>query len=136
MKKEVLTAIAIVGALLIAGFDIQAQMVSESKRLSKRKQAKVDREPLGAAKNPVRCAHPEGERAYLDRLRCESGKPPKYVRAGSVGEGPYGTIMDRYALTCPGEETTRGVFMDMYHAGFIENQPVPGFSIIKIVKAD
>lgn len=106
------------------------EFVLKTKKPSKEEQVKIDRELLGSEKNPVRCAHPEGERAYLDRLRCESGKPPKYDRSGSVGEGPYDTILDRYIVTCPGEKKEHIVLMDMYH-DYVELLPVPGFSIVK-----
>ena len=116
MQSKFTSSIILTGLLLLVATEIPAQFIFDAKKLSKRKQAKVDKHPLGSEDNPVRCAHPEGERAYLDRLRCESGEPPEYERSGSVGEGPYGAIMDRYVVTCPGEETKRSIYMDMYHA--------------------
>jgi hypothetical protein len=85
--------------------------------------------PLGSEKNPVRTSMPAGERAYLERLRCSDGNAPAFHRSGSVGEGPYGKIMDRYELTClTGQPATASVYMDMYH-DHVEDRPVPGFTI-------
>lgn len=84
--------------------------------------------PLGSEKNPVRENMPEGEKAYLSRLRCADGNAPAFNRAGSVGDSPYGYIMDLYNVTCPGAAAVE-VYMDMYHDGG-EQQPVPGFTIV------
>ena len=118
--------------VLIAGglpVSVAAREFFEPKKLSKKQQATVDAAPLGSEANPVRCAHPEGERAYLNRLRCPSGGPATYERAGSVGESPYETIMDRYEVKCPEWPDAVSVYMDMYHEKRIENRPVPKFSI-------
>ncbi|MEN3747995.1 hypothetical protein TPR58_12535 [Sphingomonas sp. HF-S3] len=72
---------------------------------------------------------PEGERAYLGRLRCKDGAAPAYDRAGSMGEGPFGFIIDLYKVTCAAESPV-DVYMDMYHDG-PENRPVPGFTIVE-----
>lgn len=85
---------------------------------------------LGSRPNPVRAIMPEGQRAYLDRLRCSDGSAPQYHRGGSVGDGPYGTIMDVYELKClGGQPATASVYMDMYH-NHVEDRPVPGFTIV------
>ena len=86
--------------------------------------------PLGSEKNPVRANMPAGERAYLERLRCSDGNAPAFERGGSVGTGPHGTIMDIYELRClSGQPATSSVYMDMYHADYVENRTVSGFSI-------
>ena len=86
--------------------------------------------PLGSAENPVRAHFPQGQRAYLNRLRCANGAPPEYSRGGSVGDSPYRNIMDVYGVDC-GESAPGNVpiYMDMYHKGYIENDAVPGFAI-------
>lgn len=90
----------------------------------------ADAFPLGHAKNPVRVSQPSGERGYLDRLRCSDGTPPAYDRQGSTGNSPYGNIMDIYAVQCAGGTPADAqVYMDMYHKGFSEPRPVPGFTI-------
>ena len=87
--------------------------------------------PLGSNENPVRVEMPTGQRAYLNRLRCSDGHAPTYSRNGNIGPGVYGSIVDLYVVDCgaaaPGQVEVR---MDMYHAGHIEERPVPGFTII------
>ncbi|WHU01142.1 hypothetical protein [Sphingomonas sp. NIBR02145] len=90
--------------------------------------AKAAESPLGSKANPVRENMPEGEVAYLRKLRCEDGTAPKFDRAGNVGEGPYGFIVDLYKVTCPGKDAV-DVHIDMYHDGG-ETRPVPGFTIV------
>jgi hypothetical protein len=93
-----------------------------------RSDAQIEEHPLGTAENPVRVGGPAGERAYLARLRCEDGRYPEFERAGSVGVGPWGYIMDAYSVDCPsGQKAT--VYMDMYHSTHREDRPVPGFTL-------
>jgi hypothetical protein len=89
--------------------------------------AKAEKHPLGSAKNPVRENMPQGQRAYLGRLRCPGGEAPAATRQGNVGAGIYGNMVDLYLLTCPGSAPVE-VRMDMYHDG-PETRPVPGFTI-------
>ena len=84
--------------------------------------------PLGSRTNPIRCDYPEGERAYLDRLRCADGSIPRYSRQGSTGKGPYGNMLDHYIVICGGQRNE--VFMDMYHKDFVETAAVSGFAIV------
>lgn len=84
--------------------------------------------PLGSIQNPVRAAMPPGQRAYLSRLRCPDGATPSFTRRGNLGPGPYNNIIDDYAVTCPGKNPV-SIVMDMYHAGYVENRAVPGFTI-------
>lgn len=87
--------------------------------------------PLGSTNNPVRAEMPEGERAYLMRLRCEDGSRPQIGQRHNVGMGLYVSIVDVYPLDCgdvaPGAVE---VHMDMYHAGHVENEAPPGFRIL------
>jgi hypothetical protein len=89
--------------------------------------AKAESNPLGSKANPVRENMPEGEIAYLRRLRCTGGQPPAFERKGSVGMGIYGNIIDLYSVACPGAPPVE-VYMDMYHDG-PENRPLPGFTM-------
>lgn len=82
---------------------------------------------LGTMANPVRVLMPEGERAYLHRLRCDNGGPPTFERQGSGGIGPYGKIVDIYSVECPNKSAI--VYMDMYHCTE-ESLAVPGFEIV------
>ena len=87
--------------------------------------------PLGSQKNPVRAQMPQGQRAYLSRLRCADLSRPSYVREGSFGVGVYGNIIDAYEVTCEDSGPAKvRVFMDMYHAGFVETNAIPGFGIV------
>ena len=90
---------------------------------------KADEQPLGSAQNPVRVTMPQGQRLYLSRLRCSDGQAPRYYRAGNVGPGPFGNIVDLYKVSCPGAQPLEtDVYMDMYHGGFIESRIVQGFT--------
>ncbi|MEP9359442.1 hypothetical protein [Sphingomonas sp. KR3-1] len=87
----------------------------------------AEKSPLGSKANPVRENMPQGQVAYLRKLRCADGAAPGFHRAGNVGSGPYGFIVDLYKVTCPGQAPV-DVFIDMYHDGG-EKRPVPGFAI-------
>lgn len=94
------------------------------------------REPtgdLGTEDNPVRCDSPNGEAAYIRRLRDPDGHPPTFMRMGSFGPGPYGNLLDGYELhsvKTPGVIHVDVIYMDMYHPGFVETRPVPGYSFV------
>ena len=92
--------------------------------------AAAAKHPLGGRRNPVRACFVRGEYAYLARLRCADGRPPKVSRIGMARVAPFGTITDRYDVDCgaaaPGR---REVYIDMYHV-HREDRPVPGFSIV------
>ncbi|MGH6614628.1 hypothetical protein [Sphingomonas sp.] len=90
---------------------------------------KADAKSLGSKDNPIRVNMPVGEHAYLARLRCADGTAPAEERAGSVGIGVFGNILDLYKVTCAGQPAV-DVYMDMYHEG-PENRPVPGFTIVE-----
>lgn len=88
--------------------------------------------PLGAKENPVRAEMPQGQRAYLNRLRCQNDKRPSYERVGNYGTGVYGRIIDGYRVKCENSEPAESmIFMDMYHPGHQEAAAVPGFTIVR-----
>lgn len=90
----------------------------------------ADRHPLGSKLNPVRADMPNGQRAYLARLRCANGTAPTYERIGNVGAGVFGSIIDQFDLRCQNSAPLRSiVFMDMYFAGHVETRPADGFKI-------
>lgn len=102
-----------------------------SKRQVRRAIEAAAAHPLGSEQNPVRVNMPGGERGYLDRLRCADDRAPKYDRSGSTGIGPFGNMLDLYAVQCPGSAPAESaVYMDMYFADHKERAPVPGFSIV------
>lgn len=86
--------------------------------------------PLGSLQNPVRVGGPEGERAYIARLRCADGARPRIGQRSNGGVGAFGTIVDAYPLDCggaaPGQVT---LVMDMYHSEHAEDRAPPGFTI-------
>ncbi|MDR6853266.1 hypothetical protein J2Y54_002786 [Sphingomonas sp. BE123] len=84
--------------------------------------------PLGSQQNPVRARGPEGERAYLARLRCADGNAPAFARVGSTGIGPYHNILDLYTVQCAGAAPL-SVYLDMYHK-HAEPAALPGFTIV------
>ena len=86
---------------------------------------------LGSDAKPVLADMPPGQRAYLDRLRCADGNAPAYQRVGNIGPGPDGHIVDLYDVTCDGSEPARtGIHIDMYHRRHVEDEAVPGFTIV------
>lgn len=88
----------------------------------------IEARPLGTRENPVRVFQPEGQRVYLRRLICPNGSRPTFERIGSFGPGPYTSILDGYKVTCG--NVVHDVVIDMYHPGYLECRPVPGFSIL------
>jgi hypothetical protein len=89
--------------------------------------AAIEAQPLGSKGNPVRTYLPPGQQAYLGRLRCPDGSTPTFQRQGTVGEGPYTTIVDAYEVRCA--EKSVVIYLDMYHPGYFEPRAVPGFTI-------
>ncbi len=85
--------------------------------------------PLGSAENPVRVGGPEGEHAYLGRLRCPDGAAPAIGRRTDGGIGAFGSVVGSYALTCPGAAPV-SLVMDMYHAEHREDRAPAGFGIV------
>ncbi|WP_129793379.1 hypothetical protein [Sphingosinicella sp. CPCC 101087] len=87
--------------------------------------------PLGSRENPVRVGGPEGERAYIARLRCADGSAPRVGQRGSAGVGAFGTVVDVYPLDCGSAAPGRtSLIMDMYHSEHEEDGAPPGFAIL------
>lgn len=87
--------------------------------------------PLGSRENPVRVSMPQGQHAYLRRLRCSDDRAPTFERVGNFGAGVFGSIIDGYRLNCavgaqPGETM---IFMDMHHPDHVETDAPPGFTL-------
>jgi hypothetical protein len=55
------------------------------------------------------------ERFYCKFLRTPDGEDVEYERVRSVGEGPYGNILDLYKVTTKDGKKTWEVYIDMYH---------------------
>ncbi|HEX8363852.1 MAG TPA: hypothetical protein VF603_01050 [Allosphingosinicella sp.] len=87
--------------------------------------------PLGTAQNPVRVGGPDGERAYIARLRCSDGSAPQVGQRGNAGVGAFGTIVDVYPLDCGTAAPGRfDIVMDMYHAEHRETGAPSGFTLV------
>lgn len=83
--------------------------------------------PLGTPENPVRVGGPEGEHAYLGRLRCGDGSQPRIGSRREAGVGAFGSVVAAYDLSC-GATTGRIVF-DMYHEEHVETRAPAGFTL-------
>jgi hypothetical protein len=92
--------------------------------------AEAEHHPLGSLQNPVRAAMPQGQQAYLRRLRCADGEPPRFQRAGNLGQGVFSSIVDDYVVDCgPAAPGKVHIIMDMYFPDYVEERPVAGFTI-------
>jgi hypothetical protein len=84
---------------------------------------------LGGKATPVKADGAAGQSAYLQRLRCPDGTAPSFERRGSMGYGGYGHMVDLYRLVCEQTGQSHDVHMDMYFPGYVETQPVAGFTL-------
>jgi hypothetical protein len=89
--------------------------------------AAADAHPLGTIENPVRVGGPEGEHAYLGRLRCADGSQPGIGPRREAGAGAFGSVVGAYELRC-GAETSRILF-DIYHEEHVETRAPAGFTL-------
>ena len=86
--------------------------------------------PLGTLQNPIRVGGPEGERAYIARLRCADGSSPRIGTRSDAGVGAFGSVVGAYALDCGAAAPGRFMLvLDMYHAEHKENRAPTGFTI-------
>ena len=90
--------------------------------------AAADAHPLGSLANPIRVGGPEGERAYLFRLRCTGGgAAPRIGPRTGGGVGAFGTVTGAYRLDCG--PASAQLFFDMYHEEHVEDRAPAGFTI-------
>jgi hypothetical protein len=86
--------------------------------------------PLGSLENPIRVGGPEGARAYIGRLRCANESRPVVASRSAAGIGPYGTITERYVLTCGDVAPGRAdLYFDFYHEEHVERRAAANFGI-------
>ena len=90
--------------------------------------AAADAHPLGSQENPIRVAGPDGERAYLARLRCADGGAARIGARHEAGIGPYGSVVGAYDVACATAEGGRIVF-DMYEEEHQETRAPAGFTL-------
>lgn len=88
-------------------------------------EASLAAEP-GTIENPIKCQAPEGEGAYLFRLRLPSGEKPEWNRQGSTsGEGHTGHHFDIY-----NSNHKHTLIMCMYHPRYVEIAAPKGFRLL------
>jgi hypothetical protein len=86
--------------------------------------------PLGSLRNPVRVGGPEGRNAYVARLRCADGRPPRATPAVPGGAGGFGTVTELIALDCAAVAPARfELFLDLYHEEHVEDRAPAGFTL-------
>ena len=85
--------------------------------------------PLGSLQNPVRVAGPDGERAYLARLRCGDGSQPRIGAARPGGSGGFGNLVDVVAVDCASAPGRAEIRLDVYHEEHQVRSPPPGFTL-------
>ena|SRR5437868_11710291 len=108
------------------------QMIGAMNRLSPEEEmrqlaAAADAHPLGTVENPIRVGGPEGEHAYLGRLRCADGTQPQIGARHEAGIGAFGSVVGAYDLGCGNE--TRPVVFDMYQEEHVETRAPAGFML-------
>lgn len=89
--------------------------------------AAADAHPLGTAENPIRVAGPDGERAYLARLRCADGSSPRVGARSAAGVGAFGSVVAAFEVACSG--TSQRIIFDMYQEEYVETRPPAGFTV-------
>jgi hypothetical protein len=89
--------------------------------------AAADAHPLGTAENPIRVGGPDGERAYLARMRCADGAAPRIGSRREAGVGAFGSVVAAYELSCAGAEGR--IVFDMYHEEHVETRAPAGFTL-------
>ena len=89
--------------------------------------AAADTHPLGSLANPIRVGGPQGERAYLARLRCADGTRPQVGNRREGEVDAFGTVAAAFEIRC-GTANAR-IYFDMYHEEHVENRAPAGFTV-------
>ncbi|HEX8215359.1 MAG TPA: hypothetical protein VF582_07815 [Allosphingosinicella sp.] len=86
--------------------------------------------PLGSIQNPVRVGGPQGQQAYLARLRCSNGSAPLVGAGTSAGAGGFGSVVQRFRLDCGASAPGKvDLVMDMYHEEHRETRAPAGLTL-------
>ena len=109
---------------LLRGFDAAPDAEEEAAV------AAAARFPLGTIDNPVRVGGPEGERDYLNHLRCADGSRPTIGVRGERGVGAFGTVVAGYQAQCAGQAAVT-IVLDMYHEEARETRAPDGFVLAR-----
>jgi hypothetical protein len=89
--------------------------------------AAADAHPLGTIANPVRVGGPQGERAYLARLRCADGSAPRIGARHEAGIDAFGSVAGAYEVGCGA--AAGSIVFDMYHEEHVETRAPAGFTL-------
>lgn len=96
-----------------------------------RAEAAAAASPFGSLQNPVRVGGPEGERAYVARLRCADGRPPRPGAPHPGGTDPYGSVAELVALDCGTAAPSRTeIAIDLYFEEHREDKAPGGFTLV------
>lgn len=87
----------------------------------------ANQHPLGTIANPIRVGGPEGEQAYLNRLRCADGSQLRIGARRDAGVGGFGTVVGAYEVSCGGVPTQ--IVFDMYQEEHVETRAPAGFTL-------
>lgn len=138
----ILIALLAAASPVSAADDLGRRTVAPARMLAQMNQADPEAElqreiaaaashPLGSLDNPIRVGGPEGERAYLARLRCADGSTPRIGPMRPGGVGAFGSLVELFPLDCgaaaPGKAA---LLLDMYHEEHVENAAPDGFRIV------
>ena len=87
--------------------------------------------PVGTLRNPVRVAGPDGERAYLARLRCGDNSLPRIGAQRPGGTGAFGNVVDLVSADCGGAAPAHAdILIDVYQEEHVLEAAPAGFRIV------
>jgi hypothetical protein len=89
----------------------------------------ANQHPLGTIANPIRVGGPEGEHAYLGRLRCADGSQLRIGARHDAGIGGFGSVVGAYEVSCAGVPTQ--IAFDMYQEEHVETRAPAGFTLAR-----
>jgi hypothetical protein len=86
--------------------------------------------PLGSLQNPIRVVGPEGERAYLARLRCGDGSLPRIGAQRPGGTDAFGNVADLAPADCGGAAPAHAdLHIDIYQEEHVLEAAPAGFQL-------
>jgi hypothetical protein len=86
--------------------------------------------PVGTLQNPVRVAGPEGERAYLARLRCSDGTGARVGAQRPGGTDSFGNVADLAPVDCGGAAPAHAdILIDVYQEEHVLEAAPAGFQL-------
>jgi hypothetical protein len=86
--------------------------------------------PVGTLQNPVRVVGPDGERAYLARLRCGDGSLPRIGAQRPGGSDAFGNVADLAPADCGGATPAHAdIHIDIYQEEHVLEAAPAGFQL-------